>query len=80
MVKQVINSGDRILILECEHVQLMVVDKNTKSIIFCAHEEDKSPHGEILGQIKPLSKWSLNWYFNSLRSDRAIMYGGINIC
>ncbi|KAK4737051.1 hypothetical protein R3W88_000748 [Solanum pinnatisectum] len=37
------------------------------------------PHAKILGLMKPLSRRSFNYSFNSLSSARAILLGGIEI-
>ena len=72
LVKQVINPGDGILILDCDLVQLSIVNEHSERIIFLPYEKNDSPHGEILGLMKPLSRRYFNFPFNSSSSATAI--------
>ena len=56
LVKQVINPGDRILILDCVLVQLSIVNENFERTIILLNKYPGTPHGEILGLMKPLTK------------------------
>ena len=38
-----------------------------------------APHGKILGQMKPLSRLSSNYFLNFLSTAGEIMLGGIEI-
>ena len=78
-VRQLINCGDGILILDCDLVQLSIVNEHSERIIFLPYEKNDSPHGEILGLMKPLSRRSFNFSFNSLTSAGSILYGEIEI-
>ena len=42
LVEQVINTGDGILILDCDFVQLTVVDAHSERTIFLSHEKNWS--------------------------------------
>ena len=66
LVKQVINPGDGILILDCDLVQLSIVNEILRELSFFFTNNTGAPHGEILGLMKPLSRRSFKYFFNYL--------------
>ena len=73
LVKQVINPGDGILILDCDLVELSIVNAHSERTIFLLTNNTGAPHGEILGLIKPLSRRYFNCSFNFLSYVGAIL-------
>ena len=61
LVKQVINHGDVILILDCDLVQLSIVNEILRELSFFFTNNTGAPHGEILGLMKPSSRRSFNF-------------------
>ena len=73
LVKQVINPGDGILILDCDLVQLSIVNAHSERTIFLPYEHTGAPQSKILGLMKPLYRRSFNCSFNSLSFAGAIL-------
>ena len=59
LVKYVINTGAGIIILDCDLVQLFIVNAHSKRTICLLSNNTGAPHVEILGMINPLSRRSL---------------------
>ncbi|PHT75865.1 hypothetical protein T459_19387 [Capsicum annuum] len=80
LVKQVIDSWMRILILDCDLIELTVINAHSKrTIFFLRTNKTSAPYGEMLGLMNPLSKRFFNCTFNFLSFAGAIQYGGIEI-
>jgi len=54
LVEHVVNYRNDILILNCDVVQLKVVNTYFEEIIFLTHERIMSLHGETLDMMNPL--------------------------
>ncbi|PHT66273.1 hypothetical protein T459_30698 [Capsicum annuum] len=79
LVKQVIDSGKTILVLDHDFIELMVIYTYSDELSILHTNKTGAPHGEILGLMNPLSKRFFNCSFSSLSSAGAILYGGIEI-
>ena len=79
LVKQVIDFGKRILVLDHDFIKLTVINAHSERTIFLTHDRTGAPQEEILGLMNPLSKRYFNCSFSSLSSAGAILYGGMDI-
>ena len=60
LIKQIVNLRERILVRSSDFIELAVINTHSKDPSFLFTNENGAPHGEILGQMKPLSSKSLS--------------------
>ena len=55
LIKQVIYSWKWVLVLHRHFIQLTIIDAQMKGAILLLYKQYRSPQGELLGRMKPLS-------------------------
>jgi hypothetical protein len=60
LIKEDINAGQRIFILDCHRIEWTIVNTNPQATIFFFTKRVGLPQGEELGRIYPLSNNSCN--------------------
>jgi hypothetical protein len=55
LIKENVDAGQRIFILNCHRIEWTIVDAHPQTTIFLFHKESGLPKGEELGRIYPLS-------------------------
>ena len=75
LIKQIINSWQRVPILNSSPIQLPIIYTQPKSLVPLLGNRTGEPQGEVLGLMKPLSNNSCNWTLSSCNSAGAILCG-----
>ena len=60
LIKQIINPRQWVPILDCDPVQLSVVNTQSKGLVLLLPNRTGAPHGEVLGLMNPLFNSSYN--------------------